>query len=284
MSRIEPGFSVCALFGHPVGHSLSPAMHNAGFEALGLPLVYVAHDVEPGRLPDAIRSARTLGYRGLSITIPHKVAALECMDEVDATARAIGCINTVVNDDGRLIGHNSDGRGAINALRAAGADPEGRRVLVIGSGGAARAIAMSLAMQARPADLLLLGVVPDELARLAADVGRQLPGVRSQALDQTTLGPAMGEAQIVIHCTPIGMHPQSAQSLVPATLFSSKQVVFDVVYNPRKTKLLADADAAGCRTISGIEMFLGQALVQFELWTGRPAPSDVMRCVLEERL
>jgi shikimate dehydrogenase len=108
--------------------------------------------------------------------------------------------------------------------------------------------------------------------------------VRSQALDKSTLATAMTEAEIVLHCTPIGMHPQVAQSIVPAALFRRGQVVFDVIYNPRKTKLLGDAEAAGCRVISGVEMFLGQALVQFELWTGRPAPSDVMRCALEERL
>jgi shikimate dehydrogenase len=285
MSRVEPSFRVCALFGHPVGHSLSPAMHNAGFEALGLALVYVAHDVEPGRVAEAIAAARTLGYRGLSVTIPHKVAALECMDEVDATARAIGCINTVVNDQGRLVGYNSDGRGALNALREAGADPADRRVLVLGSGGAARAIAMTIAFEARPADLTLLGVVPHELDKLASDVAERA-GVRARAvaLEDATLEAAMRDAQIVIHCTPVGMHPQSGHSVVPAALFRREQVVFDAVYNPRKTKLLGDAERAGCRIVSGVEMFLGQALVQFELWTGKKPPADVMRCVLEERL
>jgi shikimate dehydrogenase len=285
MSRIEPGFRVCALIGHPVGHSLSPAMHNAGFEALGLPLVYVAHDIAPGQVPEAIQAARSLGYRGLSVTIPHKVAALECMDEVDPTARAIGCINTVVNDEGRLIGYNSDGRGALNALRQTGADPEGRRVVVLGTGGAARAIAMTIALGARPAELVLLGVVPEELDRLGRDVSKHMTAnVKVEPLNDATLAAAMGEADIVLHCTPIGMHPQSAHTIVPAALFRPGQVVFDVVYNPRETRLLSEAAAAGCRVVSGVEMFLGQALVQFELWTGRPAPSDVMRCVLEERL
>ena len=285
MSSIDPGFKVCALIGHPVSHSLSPAMHNAGFEALGLPLVYVAHDVAPGKAPEAIRAARSLGYRGLSVTIPHKVAALECMDEVDATARAIGCINTVVNDEGRLVGYNSDGRGALGALRQAGADPRGRRVVVLGSGGAARAIAMTIAVEARPADLVLLGVVPEELDRLGRDAAAHMGAdVRARALDAATLAAALLDAEILIHCTPIGMHPQSAQSLVPPERLGPGLVVFDVVYNPRRTKLLRDADAAGCRVISGVEMFLGQALVQFELWTGRSAPADVMRCVLEERL
>ncbi len=173
MSRIDPSFRVCALFGHPVGHSLSPALHNAAFEALGLPLVYVAHDVQPGHVPEAIAAARALGYRGLSITIPHKVAALGCVDEVDATARGIGCINTVVNDGGRLRGTNSDGLGALNALRRSGADPQGRRVVLLGTGGAARALAMTLAFEARPAQMVLLGVIPEELERLVGDVAQR---------------------------------------------------------------------------------------------------------------
>ncbi len=150
MRAIDAKTTVCGLFGHPVGHSLSPEIHNAAFAALGLPFVYVAHDVEPGNVLKAMEGVRAMGYRGLSITIPHKVTALECVDEVDETARIIGCINTVVNENGHLIGSNSDGLGALSALRDAGADPEGSRTLVLGSGGAARAIAVTIAREALP--------------------------------------------------------------------------------------------------------------------------------------
>lgn len=127
MLNIEPHYRLCALFGHPVGHSLSPAIHNAAFAKLGLPYLYVACDIPPGGVPAAMEAIRTLNYRGLSVTIPHKIAALACMDEVDPTARGIGCINTVVNENGRLIGYNCDGRGALNALRNATIDPLGRK-------------------------------------------------------------------------------------------------------------------------------------------------------------
>ncbi len=285
MSRIDPSFKVCALFGHPVGHSLSPALHNAAFEALGLPFVYVAHDVEPGQVPEAIHAARTLGYRGLSVTIPHKVAALACVDEVDATARGIGCINTIVNENGRLLGTNSDGLGALNALRQAGADPTGKRVLVLGTGGAARAIAMTLAFEARPAEMLLLGVVPDELQRLVRDVAEHTgANVSGRNLDDAALAEALPRSELLLQCTPVGLHPNVDRSLVPPHLLRTGLVVFDAVYNPRRTRLLDDAAAAGARVVEGMEMFLGQALLQFELWTGRKPPVEVMRRVLVERL
>lgn len=285
MPNIDTKTRVCALFGHPVGHSLSPALHNAAFEALGLPFVYVAHDVEPGQVGRALDGVRTMGYRGLSVTIPHKVEAMHGVDEVVETAQVIGCINTVVNEDGRLIGYNSDGLGALGALRDAGADPEGKRVLILGSGGAARAIAVTLAREAPPAEIAILGVVPDELERLVDDVKqRGRSGVSGAELTDESLPRALADAEILLHCSPIGMHPNVDKSLVPPEQLRSGLVVFDSVYNPRRTKLLEDAEAAGCRTIEGIEMFLGQAYVQFELWTGQKAHREVMRRVVEQNL
>ena len=285
MGRIHAKTQVCAIVGHPVGHSLSPAIHNAAFDALGLDYVYVAHDVLPDRLRQAVEGARALGYRGLSVTIPHKVAALACVDEVDAAARSIGCINTVVHEGGTLMGYNSDGLGALKALREADADPANRRVVILGSGGAARAIAVSLAIEATPAALVLLGVEMAELDQLTADV-RQLGRcqVDSQALTSSVLAEQLPMADLLLHCTPVGMHPADQNSLVPTELLHPGLTVFDAVYNPRRTKLLATAQAAGCQTVEGLNMFLGQAVVQFELWTGRPAPTQVMRRVFEEQL
>ena len=285
MQSIDAKTRVCAVFGHPVGHSLSPEIHNAAFTALELPMVYVAHDVRPGQIAAALGGVRAMGYRGLSITIPHKAEAMEAVDWVDETARVIGCINTVVNDDGRLLGYNSDGLGALGALRSAGADPQGKNAVVLGSGGAARAIAVTLAREAPPARMTILGVVPEELASLVDDVRQKGDTtVVGDEMSDRSIEEALAEAHVLLHCSPVGMHPNEGKSLVRAELFQVEQTVFDAVYNPRRTRLLADAAAAGCRTVEGIEMFLGQALVQFELWTGRPAPKDVMRRVLESRL
>jgi len=285
MRPIDAKTKVCAVFGHPVGHSLSPEMHNAAFAALKLPFVYVAHDVEPGSLSRAMEGGRAMGYRGLSITIPHKVAALECVDDVDETARSIGCINTVVNDDGRLHGTNSDGLGALDALRDAGADPEGSRTLVLGSGGAARAIAVTISRKAPPERISLLGIDEEELGLLASDIQqRGLSHVTSAPLTPETLRAELEVADILLHCSPVGMHPREDQSLVPPEWLHEGVTVFDAVYNPRRTKLIRDAENAGCKTILGLEMFLGQAFVQFELWTGEKAPRRVMREIVEEKL
>ena len=285
MTRIDASFKVCALLGFPAHHSMGPAIHNTAFEELGLPFVYVAHDVAPADLAAAIAGARAFGYRGLSITMPHKVAALDLVDDVDATARAIGCINTVVNDHGRLIGYNSDGQGALDALARAGIAISGRRVLVLGSGGAARAVAMTVALLGRPAELEILGVVEDELARLARDITEKSASlVRSGKLDDATLASAAERADVLLHCTPIGMTPKTERTLVPRNLLRPELAVFDAVYNPRRTLLLKEAAALGCRVVEGMEMFLGQAMVQFQLWTGKVAPLGAMRCVIEERL
>ena len=285
MSRITAKTSVCAIFGHPVGHSLSPAIHNAAFEARDLDFVYVAHDVTPDELPAAMAGIRALGYRGLSITIPHKSTALPLVDEVDLTAQGIGCINTVVNDAGHLKGFNSDGRGALHALVAARANPEGKRVVVLGSGGAARAIAMTLAIEAPPTELVVLGIVPDELGQLAADLNeRGKARVRAEELSDISIRAALTTADILIQTTPVGMHPRTDASLVAPDALRPETTVFDAVYNPRRTKLLRDATAAGCSIVEGMEMFLGQAAVQFELWTGQRAPAEVMRQIVEERL
>ncbi len=285
MTTIGGKTRVCGILGHPVGHSLSPALHNAAFAARGLDLAYVAHDVPPERLPAAIEGARALGYRGLSITIPHKVAAMACVDEVDATARGIGCINTVVNDGGRLRGYNTDGRGALGALRAAGADPTGRRVVVLGSGGAARAITVTLALEAPPAELRVLGVVPDELARLVADLERcGCASATAHALDEASLATALEDAELLLNCTPVGMSPAKEATPVPPRLLRPGLTVFDAVYNPRRTRLLTDAAAAGAAVVEGLEMFLGQAVLQFELFTAEPAPVEVMRRVVEAHL
>jgi shikimate dehydrogenase len=285
MCPISAKTRVCGILGHPVEHSLSPAIHNAAFAATGLDLAYVAHDVVPEALPAAIQGAKALGYRGLSITIPHKVAALACVDEADATARGIGCINTVVNDRGVLSGYNSDGLGALGALEQAEANPRAQRVVLLGSGGAARAIAFTMATQAPPSRLVVLGVLADELQTLVREL-RERVGYHAEgfALDEARLRAELPAADLLVHATPVGMSPRVDDTLVPRQLLRPELVVFDAVYNPRQTRLLREARVAGARVIEGVEMFLGQAVVQFELWTGQKAPREVMRRVIEERL
>jgi shikimate dehydrogenase len=273
----------CGVIGNPVEHSLSPAIHNAAFQKLGLNFVYLAFRVEA--IGDAIKGLRALGnFRGASVTIPHKVAAVPFLDSVEPTARHIGAINTIVAAGGILTGYNTDATGALRALREGAVALNGQRVVMLGTGGAARAIAFALAMDCRVEALTVLGVDVTERGRLVKDLESKTPLCAIEGpLDEKALGRSLRDAQVLIQCTPIGMHPNVQETSVPATLLHAGLTVMDIVYNPRDTQLLKDAKAAGCRVIPGLEMFLYQAAAQFELWSNQAAPTDVMRAVLETR-
>ncbi len=273
----------CGVIGNPVEHSLSPAIHNAAFHALGLNIVYLAFRVEA--IGDAIRGLRALGgFRGASVTIPHKISAMACVDRVDPTASHIGAINTIVVEQGQLVGYNTDATGAVRALREGGAALKGESVVILGSGGAARAIAFALSTEPGLDRLTLLGIDEKERSVLAEDLRTKASlSVQDAHLDDATLARVLPATQVLIHCTPVGMSPRTDGTCVPAELLHPGLTVMDIVYNPRETMLLKQAKAAGCRTIPGLEMFLNQAAAQFELWTNRPAPVAVMRAVLEAR-
>jgi shikimate dehydrogenase len=273
----------CGVIGNPVEHSLSPAIHNAAFQQLGINCVYLAWRVEA--IGEAIKGLRALGnFRGASVTIPHKVSAMPFLDSVEPTAAAIGAINTIVAHHGRLTGYNTDATGALRALSEGGAALKGRHIVMLGSGGAARAIAFGLAAESGAERLTILGVDERERASLAADVRSKtsLP-VLNRPLDHETLRTTLPDAQVLIHCTPLGMYPKVDVSCVPASVLHPGLAVMDIVYNPRETRLLREAKQSGCTIIPGLEMFLNQAAAQCELWTNRPAPLPVMRAVLESR-
>lgn len=282
--KIDAKTKVCAVIGNPVEHSLSPAIHNAAFEKLGLDFVYVAFTVE--NIAAAIAGMRALGnFRGLSVTIPHKTTIMEHLDEIDEVARYIGSVNTVLKEDGTLKGSSSDGPGALKALGDYGADPAGKPILVLGSGGAARAVTFTLATMDDPPEISILGVVPDELDNLVRDLKEKTSAsVTGRRLDDASLRRGAADAEIIIHCTPVGMHPRIEDTIIPKELLRPEQVVFDIVYTPRETRLIREAKSVGCKTIPGLEMFVNQAVVQFELWTGESAPVDVMKSVVEENL
>jgi shikimate dehydrogenase len=276
---------VCAVIGDPVGHSLSPQIHNAAFQALGLDFTYVAFHVKRGEAGDALRAVRALGIRGLSVTIPHKVDVIPHLDEIDAVARDIGSVNTVVNEGGRLLGTSTDGPGALRALAASRVEAAGRSVLLLGSGGAARAVAFALATLDPLPRLRILGIEESELSRLASDLtSRKGLPVEAEPLGEKALERGLAEAEVVIHATPVGMAPRVGESVVPARWLRKDLGVFDVVYTPFETKLLRESAAAGARTVPGLGMFVQQAAIQFELWTGKPAPVEVMTRTVTEAL
>ena len=275
---------LCAVIGNPVAHSLSPAIHNAGFEALGLDFIYIPCQVED--VKSALAGMRAFhNFRGMSVTIPHKVEAMKYVDEVADADRTIGSINTIIKEQGRLIGLGTDGPGALKALVDAGVEMEGKTVLMLGAGGAARAIAFTLALKTGLKELAMLDVNEAMLRELAHDLKTHTQAhITFNPFNDRSLAEAMARADIIVHCTPVGMHPKENASLVPAELFRPGQVVFDIVYTPLETKLLADAKSRGLQVISGVEMFINQAVLQFEQFTGVDAPADVMRRVVMEHL
>jgi shikimate dehydrogenase len=281
--RIDGKSRVCAVIGNPVEHTLSPALHNAAFSEKGLNMCYVAFRVE--NLAAAMAGVRGLNLLGLSVTIPHKVEILKHLDEVEETARRIGSVNTVLHKEGRLVGYNSDGLGAVRALKEAKIPLVGKKITILGSGGAARAIAFTLGKDFALAEMVLLGIDAQECRLLAEDLEKALPfPVRWEPMNPETLCRWIPPSDGLIHCTPLGMSPNTEQSVLDRRLLRPGQFVFDIVYNPLKTRLLREAESAGCRTIPGVEMFIHQAVFQFELWTGQEAPVDRMRQVVMEAL
>jgi len=275
---------VCAVIGNPVAHSLSPAIHNAAFDFLGLDFIYVACRVED--VKGALAGVRALSnFRGLSVTIPHKTEAMKYVDEVAEADRAIGSINTVIHEGDKLVGLGTDGPAALKAIADADVEIDGRNVLMLGAGGAARAIAFTLARNTKLRQLSILDINATLLQGLAADlVAGTHAAATAEPLTEASLAGAMKNADMVIHCTPVGMHPNEDATLIPRDLFRPGQVIFDIVYTPLETKLLTEAKSRGLKVIPGVEMFVNQAALQFEHFTGVGAPVEVMRRVVMEHL
>jgi shikimate dehydrogenase len=259
-----------AVFGNPVGHSLSPIMHTAAFAATAFNGVYVAVPVPEIR--PAVAGLRALGFRGASITIPHKESVMACLDEVEETARRIKAVNTIVNANGRLQGYNTDVSGAMRALKDK-TPLTGRAVAILGAGGAARAAAFGIL--AEGGHVTIFNRAAERGEKLADELQAEF-----RLLSEFKAAPY----EILVNTTPVGMAPRVDDTPVAAETLRPGLVVMDIVYNPLKTRLLREAACAGCTTIDGLSMFVHQGARQFELWTGLKAPVDIMRMAVEAEL
>ena len=269
---------VCGVIGDPIEHTMSPVMHNAAFSELGLDYVYVAFRVKSEELAGAIEGMRALNIRGLNVTIPHKVSIIPLLDSLDPLAEKLAAVNTVVNRDGTLKGYNTDASGFLQALLDKGVTPEGKNAVILGAGGAARAISFVLAE--RKANLLILNRLEEmdwaeELARKISSVFGQ--EVRALELQEANLRTALSKAELLVNATSVGMSPNTNLTPVPARLLRPDLVIFDIVYNPIKTKLTTEASLAGCETVMGLDMLVWQGALAFEMWTGKKAPVDLMK-------
>jgi len=269
---------LCGIIGDPVEHTMSPVMHNAAFGKMGLDYCYVPFRVKKEDLGRAIGGMRALNIRGLNVTIPHKVAVIPFLDRLDPLTEKIGAVNTIVNDDGTLTGYNTDATGFLQAMRERGIGPEGKNVVILGAGGASRGISFILAE--REAHLVILNRLLEldwakELAgRLSETFGEK---VEALELVEENLAKALDKADILINATSVGMSPDANETLVLPKLLKPGLIVFDIVYNPIKTRLLKEAEKAGAQTISGVDMLVWQGALAFEKWTGLKAPLELMR-------
>jgi shikimate dehydrogenase len=269
---------VCGLIGDPVEHSMSPVMHNAAFEKVGLDYVYVTFKVKPEEVGESIEGMRALNIKGLNVTIPHKVTVLQFLDRLDHLAEKIAAVNTIVNDNGVLTGYNTDGAGLLQALLEKGVEPKRKNIVILGAGGASRAISFTLAD--RGAHLVILNRFLEldwakELASRISQIFSQ--EVKALELNRENLAGVLDKADILVNATSVGMSPDTDGTPVDADLLRPGLVVFDAVYNPIKTRLLGEAETAGAKTISGLDMLVWQGVLAFEKWTGQKAPAELMK-------
>jgi len=260
------------LLGYPISHSLSPAMHNAAFRAVDLNWRYELLETPQEKLHEALARLRADDCGGANVTLPHKQAVMEYLDELSDTARAIGAVNTIVVRDGRLIGDNTDAVGFIAALRDARVDPRNVRVVIIGAGGAARAVAFALAERGA-ASIDIVNRTTSRATMLAEALRQHFPHL---ALG-VNMAEALKDAHIIVNATSVGMSPNADESPMPrGCVFPRGAVAFDLVYRPMQTQFLRDAEKAGARPIGGLGMLVHQGGAAFKLWTGYEAPVQVM--------
>lgn len=267
---------VCGIIGDPIEHTLSPVMQNAAFREMGLDYIYLPFKVAEGNLSEAIDGLRALNMAGTNVTIPHKVVVIPLLDDIDGLAGYIGAVNTIVNQGGSLKGYNTDASGFYQALTANKIEVSKKKIVILGAGGASRAIAFILADKG--AELTILNRSLDSAQTIAERVFQALrTEIKVGKLTVKNLEPVMDEADILVNTTSLGMSPYLTETPVPARLLKKELVVFDIIYNPLKTRLIKEAEKEGARVLNGLEMLVRQGAAAFELWTGLKAPIEVMR-------
>lgn len=282
-NRISGRTGLFGLIGTPVGHSKSPVMYNYSFQKLGLDYAYLAFDIPVEKVPDAIAAIKTLNMKGSNVTMPCKSEVVKYMDELSPAARIIGAVNTIVNVDGKLIGHITDGVGFVRNLKENGVEVKGKKITIMGAGGAGTAIQVQCALDGAK-EISIFNVKDAFYAKAVQtveNIKKEVPEcvVNLYDLEDTQkLNEEIASSDILVNGTLVGMHPSVDQTNIKdKSVFRKGLVVADVVYNPKKTKLLADAEAAGCKTVGGLGMLLWQGAEAFKLYTGLEMPVEEVK-------
>ena len=271
--------SVFGIIGDPVEHSLSPGMHNAAFKSVGLDHIYVPFNVKTEELEDAINGARAMGIRGLNVTIPHKTEVIKYLDYLDIAAGLISAVNTIEFGENGAIGHNTDGIGAIRAIEEV-VPVKGKKIMVLGAGGAARAISFQLLLN-EAESLVISNRTIEKAHELRDDLNEKLDHEVTVTDLGNDLARELKDTDILINTTPIGMYPNiNHKPLVTADIMHKELIVNDIVYNPLKTGLIKEAEKAGAKTISGIKMLMYQGIESFRIWTAIEPPVEVFQSAL----
>jgi len=267
---------ICGVIGNPIQHTLSPTIQNSAFNHLNLDFIFLAFKVKTAELEMAIQGMRSLDIHGLNVTMPHKNMVINYLDEIDSTVESLNSANTIVNKKGRLLGFNTDGIGAVKALQENGVDLSSSKVVLLGAGGAGRAIAFSIADKVE--DLIVLNRDITKAKNLELNLKLKFnKNIHYGTLSQDSIQKNLRSSDLLINATNVGMGPNSKLSIVNPKLLTSDLTVMDIVYNPLETKLLSDAKIVGAKTINGLEMLIYQGAASFELWTGRKAPIEIMK-------
>ncbi|MHB0975700.1 MAG: shikimate dehydrogenase [Candidatus Aquicultorales bacterium] len=275
--------SLIGIVGHPLTYTISPQMHNAAAEALGLNLCYVPLVVEAGDLEAAVNGLKALNFKGVNVTMPHKETIIPLLDGLDDGVRAIGAVNTVRIEAGKATGYNTDARGFITALGEAGFDAAGTKAVVVGAGGAARAAVLALAEAG--AEISILNRTPERSRALAGEMKERFPNFRIKILEfGAELADKFVDAKLIVNATPVGMKDSKDETPIPTALLDSGQFVFDLIYEPDETLLMREASARGAVAIGGLSMLIHQAAASFEIWTGVQPPIDLMRAAAVKAL
>lgn len=275
-----------AVFGHPIGHSLSPVMHNASFRTLGLDAIYLAFDVAPERLITVLEASRDMGFGGINLTVPLKEVAYRGIPELDKSAKILGAVNTVkFNKNGSMVGYNTDGNGFMSAiLDSFGRGVDGLRVFVLGSGGAGRAVAITSAVNGA-SHIAITDVDNERPEKVASEIRQYAPGTAVTVIDPSSESrkKAALDAELIIQATPIGMKPDD-DPILHADAFRAKHMLFDLVYMYPETGIMKAAGESGAVTSNGLGMLMHQGAYAFKIWTGQEAAKDVMMQVLEKEV